>query len=398
MGMAPLNPDSNVTAIIVLHNNSGLVADLAQTLSHLPVRVVIYDSGSTDGSLEAALELIPGARFITGENLGFGHGNNAAARLVDTEYTLLLNSDARIDSGSLAMLVAHLEENSSTAAAQPLIRAWKWPLVTAGSGVFVTPFGEAWDAKFMHLEREPGSDVLRPPAVSAAVSLWRTSVFHDVGGFDPGYFMYFEDADLCLRASVEGWTFSVLREARALHRVGASSRRPMAARWEVASSVRLAKRFLGGGRLPKGFLARQARIQLRLVLSGKPWAGRFMALVQALNSPVNPIALPARVRPVLHGSPGDYPLPRPGPEGPGVRGRFLAPYGVFPAGGGSIRISSPFDDVSAGICGADGMLRESFTIPRGTGRLVELSGDGGLLYIFCNDPRARLEVTGGEVF
>lgn len=391
-----MNSFSSVTVVAVLHNNAGILPQLADTIKRLGTPAVIYDSSSRDDSVAAASRLIPGARVISGENLGFGHGNNEAVRQVETPYILFLNSDARIEVESLGLLVSHLDGNGSVAGVQPLIRAWKWPLVTAGSGVYVTPFGEAWDARFMHLERSAGDAVPSPPGVSAAVSLWRTDAFMAVGGFDPGYFMYFEDADLCLRARALGWEFSVLRRASALHMIGASSDRSRASLWELASSVRLARRFLGGGRLPRGFLAREARIELFLLRHGMPWKKRLRAVTKELRARVDPVELPPGVLVGLHGQPSDLPLPRPGPLGPGFHGKTLSPYGVFPATGGCVTLRSRGTAVEGGMCDDGGTLRETFTVKAGEAIQLRLLTEGGLSYIFCDRPDSRLEVTFGD--
>lgn len=385
-----------VTVVSVLYNNAPLIGHLADTINTLGTAASIYDSGSSDRSAESAARLIPAAMVRSGENRGFGVGNNIAAESVETPFILFLNSDASIGPESLEMLVAHLHDHPSVAGVQPLIRAWKWPLVTAGSGVFVTPFGEAWDARFMHLERNPGNSEMTPPAVSAAVSLWRTEAFRQVNGFDPGYFMYFEDADLCLRAGAAGWKFSVIRMASALHMTGASSDRSRASLWELASSARLARRFLGGGRLPRGFLARQTRVGLALLRRGKPWVKRLRVLAGALGENVEPVELPQTVRSALHGHPSDYPLPRPGPMGPGIQGSDLAPYGVFPASGATLTLRSHGPAVSGGICDEGGNLRETFLVEAGGSARIRLLTEGGLSYIFCDRSDARLEVTGGE--
>lgn len=395
MGVAQMSLFPRITAVTVLYNNSRLMRDLAETLGGLGVRAVLYDSGSRDGSGDLARSMIPGAVVIRGDNLGFGHGNNRAFREVDTEYVLFLNSDARIGSEALEKLVSYLDSHPDTAGVQPLLRAWRWPLVTAGSGVWVTPFGEAWDARFMHLEREAGGEVFRPPAVTAAVSLWRSRAFESVDGFDTGYFMYFEDADLCLRAAARGWSFAVVREAMGLHRTGSSSSRSAASVWELASSARLARRFLSGGGLPRGFLLRETRRELGLLLRGQSWLNRLRGLARSLASPVEPVNLPEGVRGGLHGNPSDLPLPRPGPLGPGIRGTLLSPYGVFPSKGGEVLLKAPDGDVSGGLCDSEGSLRESFTVSRGECRPVRLLPDGGLSYIFRDGSKARLEVAAG---
>jgi N-acetylglucosaminyl-diphospho-decaprenol L-rhamnosyltransferase len=59
--------------------------------------------------------------------------------------------------------------------------------------------------------------------VSGACMLVRRSAFEQVGGFDPAYFMYVEDVDLCWRLRQEGWTVAYEPAGRVVHAVGASS-------------------------------------------------------------------------------------------------------------------------------------------------------------------------------
>ncbi len=59
--------------------------------------------------------------------------------------------------------------------------------------------------------------------VSGACMLVRRSAFEQVGGFDPAYFMYVEDVDLCWRLGQAGWTVGYEPAGRVVHTVGASS-------------------------------------------------------------------------------------------------------------------------------------------------------------------------------
>ncbi len=201
-----------VTAAVVTYNAAGLadlMADARGSLGSLPW--VIHDSGSIDGTCDILRSRMPGCNVICGVNRGFGYGNNRCLEKIGTEYTLFLNSDASLDRDALKELTAFLDDNPDHAAVQPLVRLMGWKIVTASRGVFLTPAGEAWDAGFMHLEPGPSLRPERVPAVTAAVSLWRTEVLRELGGFDEGFFMYFEDADLSLRAGAAGWKLSVGR-------------------------------------------------------------------------------------------------------------------------------------------------------------------------------------------
>ena len=60
--------------------------------------------------------------------------------------------------------------------------------------------------------------------VSGACMLARRDALARVGGFDEGYFLYWEDADLCRRLRNAGWETRYMTGATAVHEVGQSSR------------------------------------------------------------------------------------------------------------------------------------------------------------------------------
>ena len=62
--------------------------------------------------------------------------------------------------------------------------------------------------------------------VSGAVMMLRRQVWDATGGFDPAYFLYYEDIDLCLRARRDGWEVGVVPRATAIHESGGSQWRP----------------------------------------------------------------------------------------------------------------------------------------------------------------------------
>jgi len=274
----------STTALVVTFNSSGVAEELAATLDALSERcgAVVVDSDSRDGTVEIIGRLMPGIRVIsTGVNRGFGSACNLGLSRVDTPYTLLLNHDARIDPGSLSLLERWLDANPCTAAVQPLIRSWGWPEVTASRGMGITGMYEGYDLGFMRFEPGPGGGPVRGAGATAAVSLWRTDVLNSLSGFDPGFFMYFEDVDLCIRARLRGWSLDVLPEAGARHMVGISSSRSSAGVWEVRSACRLARKYgRNPGRTRRELLSRELR-SLAAMRTGLP---AFLRRVLAITS------------------------------------------------------------------------------------------------------------------
>lgn len=212
-------------AIVIVNYNSG--AYLARCLASLPGasaasdwEAVVIDNLSTDGSEAAADGHAAGVRLVrAGRNLGFAAAANLGVRSTQAPYVLLLNPDARLTPGCLDGLVHELEACPDCAIVAPLvlnedgtpqgnargdptmmtgflgrtgvIRRWfpRWPGVTRN----VVPAGAAGAERSLDVDW-----------VSGACCLVRRRAFEDVRGFDEGYFLYWEDADLCRRIRRQG--------------------------------------------------------------------------------------------------------------------------------------------------------------------------------------------------
>jgi GT2 family glycosyltransferase len=267
-------------------------------------------------------------------NRGFGAACNSGLAMVRTPRVLLLNPDARLGEGSLREMGAMLSSDPRLAAVQPVIRAWGWPEVTASRGIGITPCYEGYDLGFMRFEPFPADSAVLT-GVSAAASLWRADALKALGGFDPGFFMYFEDVDLCIRAAALGWRFALAGRASCEHMTGATSSRGRAERWEHRSALRLAALHSGrGGRLPGPVLRREARMLLSGLAKGRPVLWRLSHLLAAVSDPPEPGCrfIPPAAPP---GEPGGArPLP-PFPLDAG--GRLIAGPGWISEQGGSMR-------------------------------------------------------------
>jgi len=388
----------SVTAAVVLYNSKDLIPGLSETIKLLSsdLKTVIYDSGSSDGSAELASSLIKNSVLIKGLNHGFGFGNNRCLEKVDTKYTLFLNSDASIDRESLEKLVKFLDENSDHAGVQPIIRLWGWDKVTVSSGVFFTEYGEAWDSRFMHLELEPLGTRIQVPAITAAVSLFRTEALRSVNGFDENFFMYFEDADLSLRLGIAGWKLAVNRSAAAMHMVGASSRRQKALRWELESSIRLFRRYFGGGRLTCRWWRREARIAIHSIVRGKPAFWRFAVILKAIRRKERIRKVPDHIKAILFGEPMDMPLERNERNsiGPGWKGSEISPWAGFRGDGKSavLQLTALSHSVTGSISAGSGKLLKRFFIPADSRKEIKLAKTTSVVYIQCDSFSDRLEV------
>ena len=210
--------------------------DAGKPGSRAGLEAVVVDNASVDGSTAAVREFesaaspaLPVRLIEAGRNLGFGAACNLAAAKSAGRHLLLLNPDAWIDEESLRRLVEAQESDQRLAVAAPSL------LYADGSRQFVWAppvgvLGEAIQRFRNRFENAGWNHSLLPrllkPSVgagwyTAACLLVRRSAFEEVGGFDEEFFLYFEDADLCLRLQRAGFRQRLVAEARAWHVRGA---------------------------------------------------------------------------------------------------------------------------------------------------------------------------------
>ena len=199
--------------------------DLRQCLASLaragpPAReIIVVDNASTDGT-PLVTEEFPGpvACIANRENRGFAGGNNQGIRRATGRYILLLNPDTVVHPGALQGMVGFLDEHPDAWVVGPTMLNGDGSLQRVG-----VHFPTLWDlfVEAVMLDRlfpqtrlfghhralyrnpeEPG----QVDYVQGSCLMIRRSVLEQVGNLDEGYFMYFEEADLCRRVSAAGGT------------------------------------------------------------------------------------------------------------------------------------------------------------------------------------------------
>ena len=211
------------------------ITSLAQATTR-PVEILLADNGSTDGSPEAAAATYPQVTLLpTGGNIGYGAAANAALAGLDSRYAVIANPDVRFEPGSVDELLAAAERWPRAATLGPAIRtpegdlypsARDLPRLTTGVGHALV--GWAWPANpwTARYRREREAPRERPAGwLSGSCLLVDLAAFASVGGFDPGYFMYFEDVDLADRLSRRGWLHVYVPSAVVVHEGGHATQR-----------------------------------------------------------------------------------------------------------------------------------------------------------------------------
>jgi GT2 family glycosyltransferase len=227
-----------IAVSVVSHHHGAMVARLVARLLMTPeVAQVIVTC-----NVPEALELPADARLRVIDNLrpkGFGANHNAAFAVCDAPFFCVLNPDIALPENPFPALFACLAQTGAALAA---------PRVLAPDGAledsarrFPTLIGLARKAAFG--ERDvyplPANSPGAPDWVAGMFMLWRREAFAALGGFDEGFFLYYEDVDLCARAWASGRAIALCPEARAIHDARRESHRDLRfMRWHLASMAR----------------------------------------------------------------------------------------------------------------------------------------------------------------
>lgn len=184
-----------------------------------PFEIVVIDNASADGSgmrLQNALGHIGVKLIQNSQNLGYAGGNNVGIRYalsIGAEYVFIVNPDVRVEPDCLSLLVERLQSEQA-AAAMPLMlssivnrevdyRVEQGLLSTVEVDVSSSKAEKIW---------------LSLPTLFGAALLLSCEALRRVGGFDPTYFCYSEEEDLCRRLRFHGYKIGMVPNAVALHR------------------------------------------------------------------------------------------------------------------------------------------------------------------------------------
>ncbi len=254
--------------------------------------VVLADNGSTDGIPETAAAE-PGVTLVsTGGNVGYGRAVNAGARDATAPWLLIANPDVRwCQPGAIDALLAAAERWSSGGAFGPAIvtpdgqlypSARALPSLGRGIGHALAGWWwptNPWTASYRQERESPVEGECG--WLSGSALLVRREAFESVGGFDPKYFMYFEDVDLCDRLARAGWSCIYVPSSVVEHSGGHATKRvpKLMLRAHHTSAYRyLADRYPGVRWMPvrlvlrTGLLARYllARVSVRTAEGAAP--------------------------------------------------------------------------------------------------------------------------------
>jgi len=232
MSNHPTTPP-RVTAIVVTYRSrtviSAALASVAPAHTQGLLDCVVVDNASDDCTVEHVRTNHPWVTVIANAvNGGFAHGCNQGIASTHSPYVLLLNPDAVLRLPDLMCLLTFMDRNPRSGMVAPAIRTPTGVLQHAG-GV-PTPLHllvQALRPGWLPPNRttiQPGGAPFRTDWLCGAVLLLRRSMLEQVGNFDPRFFLYFEETDLCRRAVARGWELWAVGRSVAKHACHSSAR------------------------------------------------------------------------------------------------------------------------------------------------------------------------------
>ena len=189
------------------------------------VSVIVADNASTDDSVSFLKKNYPSIRIIRNSvNEGFAKGYNTALKQVSADYYVLLNSDVEVSKEWINPTISLMESDESIAACQPKILSFdhQHQFEYAGaSGGWIDQLGYPFTRGrvFNHCETDNGQyeDVSQIFWATGAAMFVRSSVFHDMEGFDEFFFAHQEEIDLCWRMQRAGYKIYVIPSSIVYH-------------------------------------------------------------------------------------------------------------------------------------------------------------------------------------
>jgi GT2 family glycosyltransferase len=236
------SPQYDASIVIVSFNTREILRECLQSVlleaEGLNTEILVVDNNSRDGSDEMVEREFPQVRLIrAGTNLGFGSANNVALEQARGRYFVLLNSDAFLRPGALALAIRHMDENPDCGLAggrqtgrsgslQPSARSFPTILdeVIVLSGLAARYPKSRFFGRFDRTWADP-NEPTEVDWVPGAFCIIRPSALVATGLFNPIFFLYYEEVDLCLRIKRAGYKIWYWPDIYIVHVGGESSRK-----------------------------------------------------------------------------------------------------------------------------------------------------------------------------
>lgn len=235
----PSPPDPQLSILIISYNTRQMTLECIASVydqTQTPFELIVVDNASTDGSAEAIAEAFPQVTLLAETtNHGFAPAHDIATPHARAPWILLLNPDTVVLNEAIDKLMAFAQRcpdagiwggrtlfgdgSLNPGSCWGRMTLWSTLCRVVGlSGFF--PKSELFNSEtYGRWPRDTERDV---DIVQGSFFLMRRADWDALGGFEPAFIMYGEEADLCLRAKAQGFQPRICPEAEIIHYGGAS--------------------------------------------------------------------------------------------------------------------------------------------------------------------------------
>lgn len=225
------NSRSLVSIVIVNWNGKRWLQRCLPSLSKVTYKAiewVIVDNASTDGSQEWIQKHYPTAILIKNKkNVGFSQGNNIGFKKTKGKYILFLNNDTTVETSFIEELLKPFERDPTIGGVQSKIILMDDHTRVDSIGAFLTPTGFLFHNHLGKKDNKYLNKEIELYTAKGASMMFRREVLKKVSMhgwvFDPVYFAYFEETDLCHRVWLAGYRIVYAYKAVIYHKLAASS-------------------------------------------------------------------------------------------------------------------------------------------------------------------------------
>lgn len=254
-----------LSIIIVNYKTANLTVNCIDSIKlsqiEFDYEIIVVDNYSCDDSEEMIVAAHPDIRWIQNTyNAGFGRGNNLGVENAEGEYILLVNSDLTVKPDSIATCFNHLIANFEVGivSCQILYPDGRPQNFTSTVASYKKILERNLLIDYFFIK---GFDY-KIEAVMGSFMMFQAKRFIQVGKFDPDFFMYSEEIELCHRFSQRGFSIVLVDSTSVFHlNGGSSSAKDWATKQSYLSSALLFLKVRGYG----GYLVYQLLIKLNYI-------------------------------------------------------------------------------------------------------------------------------------
>ena len=247
--MFKVNKKNSITISVVSHGQADLVQELLKNLVKCSeIARIILTHNIPENNISFPEELAGRILIVSNDQpLGFGANHNNAFRYCNTPFFCVLNPDIRLLEDPFPTLLKCLSNESVSISAPAIVNSDR--TLEDSARRFPTPLGiilkllGVSDGSYTF---SVGDQPLRPDWLAGMFLLIRSEHFATVNGFDEGFYMYYEDVDLCVRLRKAGLDLLLCPSTSAVHEARRTSHRNIRYMgWHARSMMRFFVKNLG---------------------------------------------------------------------------------------------------------------------------------------------------------